>query len=162
MGLLVLPLRTLALDPGAIDENFYGRSYLIPWIADLRVRIGDRVFPKVVLGDHGWLVYTAENDIEGYQRADPFSDEELARIQRSLDALTAKYAQQGITLVVVVPPNKNTIYPERVPVEIPVMDNESSLSQLISYLQEHGTTQIPDLRPALLAAKEQQELFIEI
>lgn len=156
---LLVPLRTLSLDPHAIEENFYGRPQLLTFFADLRIRIGDRVFPKVVVGDDGWLVYTAENDIDGYQQADAFSEAELARIQQSLDRLTAQYAAQGTTLLVVVPPNKNTIYPERVPVAIPMVGDESSLDQLIGYLRAHGQAQILDLRPALRLLKQEREIY---
>src|SRR3990172_5638081 len=132
IGLLLIPLRTLALDPKLIEDNFYGRSNLIEWTANLRLRIGDRVFPKVLVGEDGWLIYTAENEIEGYQHTDLFPEPELVRIQQALDALAARYAEQGITLVVVVPPNKNTIYPKPVPSQIPVIGVESSLSQLVA------------------------------
>ena len=159
IGLLLIPLRTLALDPNTIEDSFYGRERLIAWTANLRVLLGDRAFPKVVVGQDGWLVYTAENDIEDYQRVTPFTDAELARIQKSLDALHARYAQQGITLLVVVPPNKNTIYPEKVPSEIPVYGEESQLDQLIAYLHQYGQTQILDLRTALLAAKKDQQIY---
>ncbi len=159
LGMLLLPLRTLALDPKAIEESFYPRGKLIALTANLRLRLGDRVFPKVIVGDEGWLVYTSESDIEDYQKADLFSDEELARIQKSLDKLSARYAQQGITLVVVVPPNKNSIYPERVPAQVPVLGEQSKLEQLVEYLGQHGQTQLLDLRPALTAAKTEREIY---
>ncbi|HEY2980281.1 MAG TPA: hypothetical protein VGJ22_03795 [Anaerolineales bacterium] len=159
IGMLLLPLRTLALDPAGIEENFYGRTYLIKAIANLRIWLGDRVFPKVLVGDAGWLVYTAENDIEGYQHADPFADSELSRIQHSLDELSVRYEEHGTVLLVVVPPNKNTIYPERVPPQIPILGEASSLDQLVAYLHEHGKTQILDLRPTLRAARAQQEIY---
>jgi alginate O-acetyltransferase complex protein AlgJ len=157
--MLLLPLRTFALDPHTIDQNFYGRSQLITAVANLRVEIGDRVFPKVIVGDVGWLVYTAENDMDGYQHADPFTSQEMTRIQQSLDRLSERYAEQGIILIVVVPPNKNTIYPERVPGEIPVLGPVSSLDQLISFLDQHGKTQLLDLRSALLEAREEREIY---
>lgn len=159
LTLLLVPLRTFALDPAGFEENFYGRRDLVAWASNLRIWIGDRVFPKVLVGEDGWLVYTAEHDIDGYQRANPFTAGELARIQQSLDALSARYAARGTTLLVVVPPNKNTIYPERVPREIPVLDGDSALEQLVVYLRENGKTQILDLRPALLAAKAEQEIY---
>ena len=157
--LLILPLRTLALDPYAIDEGFYGRNYLVQIIADLRVVLGDRVFPKVLVGDEGWLIYTAENDIEDYQRAQPFEESELARIQDALDELTARLQEQGTTLLVVIPPNKNTIYPERVPAAIRLVGDQSKLDQLLTYMRTHGDTQILDLRPALLAVKEERQAY---
>ena len=157
--LLLTPLRTLNLDPNAIEESFYPRGRLIDWTARVRLWIGDRVFPKVIVGDGGWLVYTAENDIEDYQRADPFTEEEMAQIQKNLDALSARYKERGIQLIVVVPPNKNTIYPECVPPQVPVFGDVSKLDQLIEYLKIHGQVQLLDLRPALLAAKAERQIY---
>jgi alginate O-acetyltransferase complex protein AlgJ len=159
LAILLVPLRTLALDPHAIEENFYGRAHLIEAVANLRISLGDRVFPKVVVADGGWLVYTAENDIEGYQRLDRFEDAEMAQIQQALDELSARWAAHGTTLVVVVPPNKNTIYPERVPAAIPVAVAEPALEQLINYLRANAETQILDLRPALLSIKADRQVY---
>src|SRR5512141_551921 len=152
IGMLLIPLRTLALDPNDIESSFYIRTRLITMIANLRYSLGDRVFPSAIVGNNGWLVFTAEGDIEDYQRSNLFSDDELVRFQQNLDALSAKYAERGIALLVIVPPNKNSIYPERVPTQIPVLGSESKLDQVVTYLQTHGQTQVIDLRPALMAA----------
>ncbi len=159
LGMLLIPLRTLALDPNAIEELFYPRGRLIALISNLRLAIGDRVFPKVIVGDDDWLVYTAEGDIEDYQKAELFSDDELANFQKNLDALSDSYAQRGIKLLIVVSPNKNTIYPERVPDQIPVFGTTSKLDQTVNYLRANGKTQIIDLRPALLAAKAERQVY---
>ena len=159
LGMLLVPLRTLALDPTAIEESFYGRGYLINLTTNLRLKIGDRVFPKVIVGDDGWLIFTGEGDIQDYQKAEAFTEEELAIFQADLDALSANYAARGITFLVVVVPNKNTIYPERVPSQIAVIGRESRLEQVTSYLRAHGQTQILDLRPALTAAKGEHALY---
>ena len=159
IGLLLVPLRTLNLDPNLIEESFFLRTRLIDWTSSLRLTLGDRVFPKVIVGADGWLAYTAESDIEDYQKADLFTDAELKHIQKSLDALAARYAEQGITLIVVVPPNKNTIYPERMPATVPIIGKVSKLEQLTDYLQKNGQTQLLDLRPALIAAKSEREIY---
>lgn len=159
IGLLLVPLRTLNLDPTLIEESFFLRTRLIDWSSSLRLTLGDRVFPKVIVGADGWLVYTAESDIEDYQKVDLFSEAELKHIQKSLDALAARYAERGITLIVVVPPNKNTIYPERVPATVPVLGEISKLEQLTDYLRQNGQTQLLDLRPALMAAKAEREIY---
>ena len=158
LGILLIPLRTLALDPHAIEESFYPRARLIAWTSNLRLTIGDRVFPKAIAGDNGWLVYTAEGDINDYQKVGLFSEEELAQFQHNLDALSGAYAERGIDLIVVIVPNKNTIYPERVP-DLPVLGVESRLDQVTAYLREHGSEQLVDLRPALLAAKAEREMY---
>jgi hypothetical protein len=139
--------------------SFYPRARLIAWTSNLRLLIGDRVFPKVIAGDDGWLVYTAEGDIEDYQRVGLFSEEELAQFQKNLDALSAKYAERGIELIVVVVPNKNTIYPERVPSHVPVLGTESRLNQVIACLRARGNEQIVDLRPALIEAKTERQMY---
>ena len=158
LGILLIPLRTLALDLHAIEESFYPRTRLIAWTSNLRLTIGDRVFPKAIAGDNGWLVYTAEGDINDYQKVGLFSEEELAQFQHNLDALSGAYAERGIDLIVVIVPNKNTIYPERVP-DLPVLGVESRLDQVTAYLREHGSEQLVDLRPALLAAKAEREMY---
>lgn len=159
LGTCLIPLRTLALDPHAIEESFYPRARLIAWTSNLRLTIGDRVFPKALAGDNGWLVYTAENDIDDYQKIGLFSEEQLVQFRQNLDALSAAYAARGIDLIVVVVPNKNTIYPERVPARIPVLGNDSRLDQVIAHLQANGSEQIVDLRPALLAAKQERQIY---
>src|SRR6185503_7645053 len=130
LGMLLIPLRTLVFDPNAIEESFYGRSRLIHLTSNLRYRLGDRVFPKVIVGQNGWLIYTGEGDIQDYQKVEQFTKKELAQFRKNLDALSAAYAKKGITLLVVVVPNKNTIYPERVPAQVRVIGIESRLEQL--------------------------------
>lgn len=159
LGMCLIPLRTLALDPRAIEESFYSRARLIAWTSNLRLTIGDRVFPKAIAGDNGWLVYTAENDIDDYQKIGLFPEAQLVQFQQNLDALSAAYAARGIELIVVVVPNKNTIYPERVPAQIPVLGTDSRLDQVIAHLQANGSEQIVDLRPALLAAKQERQIY---
>ncbi|MBE7535172.1 MAG: hypothetical protein HS124_05500 [Anaerolineales bacterium] len=159
MGLLLAPLRTLALDPYEIGDSFYGRSRLIALFSNLRLLIGDRVFPKTLVGDNGWLIYTAEGDIEDYQRIDLFTEKELSAFRTNLDALSEDYAGRGITLLLVIPPNKNTIYPERVPEQIPVYGTISKLDQVVGALRASGKTRMIDLRSPLLAAKEERQIY---
>lgn len=160
LGILLLPLRTHVLDPYAIEDSFYPRARLVTWTSNLRLALGDRVFPKVLVGDSGWLVYTAEGDLDLYEKNTLFTDEQLAQFQLNLDALSTNYAERGIALVVVVVPSKNTIYPERVPAQIPHLGAESKLDQVAEYLSAHGETQILDLRPALLQAKTEREIYL--
>ena len=159
-GMLLLPLRTLVFDPYAIEDSFYPRARLVTWTSNLRLTLGDRVFPKVVVGDDGWLVYTAEGDLDVYEKSASFTEEQLAQFQVNLDALSSAYAERGIMLVVVIVPSKNTIYPERVPSQIARIGTESKLDQVAAYLSAHGETQILDLRPALLLAYTELVIYL--
>ncbi|HRQ23279.1 MAG TPA: hypothetical protein PLF42_07610, partial [Anaerolineales bacterium] len=159
LGMLIVPLRTLALNPNAIADSFYPRERLVTWTTNLRLTIGDRVFPRVLAGDDGWLVFIGEGDLDDYQKVELFTQSELESFQASLDALADDYAKRGITLIVIVPPNKNTIYPERVPQEIPVIGKRSKFDQLTAHLKKNGNQQIIDLRPALRKAKAERQIY---
>ena len=158
-GILLVPLRTLNLNPREINENFYGRSRLIALAANFRLRIGDRVFPKVLVGKNHWLIFTGEKGMDEYQNVMPFSEEELAQIASDLDAVYDDYAARGIQLIIVIPPNKNTLYPEYIPDEIPVLGEESRLDQLVAYMDAHGHAPILDLRPVLQQEKSEHPIY---
>lgn len=136
---------------GPINRNY---SYL------RRIILRERVFDKTLIGEERWLIYTDEGSIDDYQRVNAFSEAELKRLQKDLDKLNKDLSQKGIVFLVVIPPNKNTIYPEYVPDEIPVADAPSRYDQLVDYMGEHGETQILDLRPALLEARKMRVVYL--
>jgi len=60
----------------------------------------------------------------------------------------------------VIPPDKQTIYPEYMPEEFSHMPRASRLDQLIERLKErHSPVRLVDLRPALLAAKRDRQVY---
>jgi len=157
-GIIIIPSKNLNFNPHQIDV-FYGLGKLTNLATNTRVLMGDRVFPNVLIGEDGWLFYTAEKNMDDYQNIIPFSNEELARIQINLDALSKEYEAKGITLLVVIPPRKSSVYPEYMPEEIQVFGSESRLDQLITYLDENGHTSIMDFRPLLINAKNDRDVY---
>ncbi len=156
---LLVPVHQLNLTPNTINENFYGRTELTQVATDFRVWLGDRVYNNAVIGKSGWLIYTGELSADDYQNTIPFSETDLEKFAKNLDALSNEYAQEDITLLVVIAPNKNTIYSEYVPDELVVLNDESRLDQLLHYMNEHGKTQILDLRPVLFEAKQENVVY---
>lgn len=128
------------------DSSFWGQSKLIARFADLRLAIGDRVFPNVLVGEDGWLIFTAERSMDNYQNRVEFSDEKIASIHRKLVALQSRLAKRGIVLLVVIVPDKPTLYPEIVPPEITRFNGESRLNRLLSYAEQRGSDVFVDLR----------------
>lgn len=120
---------------------------------------GERVFDKTVIGKDRWLIYTAEGSIDDYQHVNAFSEADLMCLQQDLDMLNESLRKKGIKFLVVIPPNKNTIYPEYVPKEIPIAVAPSRYDQLVEYMRRHGKTQILDLRPALLEARKTHVVY---
>ena len=136
---------------GPINRNY---SYL------RRILFRERVFDKTLIGKERWLIFTDEGSIDDYQHVNAFSEADLKRLQKDLDALNETLRQKGIRFLVVIPPNKNTIYPEYVPDEILVASAPSRYDQLTQYMRQHGKTQILDLRPALLEARKTRVVYL--
>ena len=80
------------------------------------------------------------------------SVQELERRQRSLEA-------RGIRYLVVVAPNKETIYPEFMPERLRPVSDVSRLDQLVAALKERSSVPLLDLRPALRTAKQQGRVY---
>jgi len=156
--LCIFPLINLN-DIHALDENFWGRDALIKTFQSIRVKIGDRVFEKTIRSDDDWLIYTGELSIQDFQNTIPLSENQLNNIYSNLDNLNSYLQSKGISLLVVIPPNKNTIYPEYMSDEIPIIGKTSRLDQVINYQKEHNGVEILDLRPVLLKAKNDQLVF---
>ncbi|MDX9992072.1 MAG: hypothetical protein RBS68_08485 [Anaerolineales bacterium] len=143
----------------AFDSSFWGQRKLIAFVADLRLVLGDRVFPNVLVGEDGWLIFTGEGSLEDYQNAFEFSDEQLTSITQKLAALQARLAARGATLLVVIAPNKPTIYPEIVPAQIDKAAQTSRLDRLSAHLQQNLPGVLLDLRPALAAGRKIREVY---
>jgi alginate O-acetyltransferase complex protein AlgJ len=158
-GLLLLPLANLTFSPAEIATGFWGRESLINAFTDFRLKLGDRVFPKAVVGKDGWLFFTAEKSVQDYQNAIPFAWGDLVEVQQNLDVLNAQLQSRGITLLVVIAPDKSSIYPDYMPAEIPVINKNSRLDQFVFYMRNYGKTQVLDLRPTLRQARKTRQVY---
>jgi alginate O-acetyltransferase complex protein AlgJ len=161
LAVLLTPLAGLDLNPATLYSNFFGRLRLVRLVTDVRAAIGDRVFANAIIGRDGWLFQTSENVMRDYQNAVPFTEKQLAVFQQNMDGIAAYFKQQGKSLVVVIAPNKGSIYPDYLPVEIHKLNPKSRFDQVVEYLQAHGQTQILDLRPKLIAARKDQLVYYQ-
>ena len=128
------------------DTSFWGQRKLIARFVDLRLAIGDRVFPNVLVGEDGWLIFTAERSMDNYQNRMEFPDEKIVSIHQKLVALQSRLAERGIVLLVVIVPDKPTLYPEIVPHQIVRFSGESRLNRLLAYAEQQGSDVFVDLR----------------
>lgn len=159
--ILLLPLANLDLNPATFSSTFYGRLRLVRLVTDLRVAIGDRVFANAIIGRDGWLFQTSEDVMRDYQNDMPLSEKQLVTIQQNLDKIAAHFKQQGISLVIVVAPNKGSIYPDYLPNEIQKLNQKSRFDQVVEYLQQHGETHILDLRQELIASRAENLVYYQ-
>jgi alginate O-acetyltransferase complex protein AlgJ len=150
--------------PAAFEKFYNGyfpfRDRLIQLDYDIRLNLlHEVVFTNVLVGKQGWLYLTDEDNLDYYQNASPFSQGQLAHIQQKLDQVRGDMAAQGIDFVVVVSPNKETIYPEYLPDAIRQINQKSQMDQLVDYMDQNGQTRIIDLRKTLIDAKKSGQVY---
>jgi alginate O-acetyltransferase complex protein AlgJ len=159
LAVLIVPLGNLNINPQALESDFFGRLRLIRAVTDLRVAIGDRIFSNGIIGKEGWLFQTSERVIQDYQNEMPLTEVQLSNLQQNLDEIAAIFKKQGTSLLIVVAPNKSSIYPDYMPAELQLMRPQSRFDQVVQYLQQHGQTQLLDLRQELIANRAEQQVY---
>lgn len=133
------------------DDHFGLRDFLIA--SDLHIQ--SSLFPGethgyVLIGNHGWLYYLGEkktlvNDRLGIRKLTrPELESERLLLEKRRDELEAL----GIKYMLVVAPNKESVYPEYLPswLRQPAV---TKLDQFIRYMRLHSAVDIVDLRAAL-------------
>lgn len=121
----------------------------------------DNFFNDTYTRDHKWLMYIDDLSLGDHQNTIPLTPDELQRIQTNLDNFQTQLAKMGIKFYIIMPPNKNTIYPEYLTPEIPIIGDESRLSQLIDYQREHGSVKVIDIRDRLNEIKQEEIIYYE-
>jgi alginate O-acetyltransferase complex protein AlgJ len=151
------------MSPGIDIRNPSNNIRGISWFKDVyavaRLTLGDRFYDVTIAQKGNWFVYNGELSSDDYQNTIPFTPQDLIDIQGKLDQLYDFLTFKGIRLVVVVPPNKNTIYPQYMPPQIPIIGSQSRLDQLIAYENDHGKVKVIDLRSNLLKASNEHQTY---
>ncbi len=153
----------LAAVPGVsltnLDSQFRWRKDFVRSLTESRYAIGDHLFNNTLAGKDGWLFYRGGTSIQEYQRTDQFAPGDLKAFQQDLDRLKAALATDGRSLVLVIAPNKDTIYPQYMPDQLPVIGSVSRTDQFMAYMGANSQTPIVDLRRPLRQARTSQQVY---
>ncbi|MBK5278483.1 MAG: hypothetical protein JJE09_06435, partial [Bacteroidia bacterium] len=103
----------------------------------------------------GWMEYSADGNLDDYQNAYIFP-EQLEGIHQKLDKLTEALDARNITLIVVIVPNKVTIYPDKVSEKLQKVNEQSRLDAFLDLMKQTNSTRMIDLRPSLRQARQDQ------
>jgi hypothetical protein len=145
---------------GEFSENYFGKEKMIYYLNNTLYHVfGNRAFPGLINTGDGWLVYTGELSSDDYQNAIPFTAEELGGIGTKLDVLCDFLTRQGSEFIIVVPPNKNTVYPEYVPTSIPMMNSTSRLDQIAGIWKETEHCKLLDFRQEFKLARQNTRIY---
>ncbi len=160
-------LLLLAFVPGILsvpkmeqyEKTFIGSVHLRESFSVIRYFLGDSIFKDAIVSKGNWLVFANQTSLNDYQNVWPFSEELLNEMEGKINRLNEHLKSQGRQLVIVIPPSKNTIYPEYVPETIPVMGERSRYDQMNALLTENESLIYIDLRDILLNAKEEMQVY---
>lgn len=144
-------------------DHFGFRNALIRTVALGKYHgLGPEVNDRIIVGKQGWLFYSKDEKFLADRGLDPFSEADLNAWENLLEKRWRWFADRGIPFLVVIPPDKQTIYPEYLPDDFRGFPTPSRLDQLIDRLRErHSPVQIVDLRPALLEAKRHAQVYFK-
>ena len=120
--------------------------------------------PKIMIGRDGWLFFLGEdgNSLDrDYRGVLPYPADEPAKVAAEFKRRHDYLAARGIPYVVMVVPDKHTIYPEYLPSWVTRVAGETRLDRLYSALRAYPEINVLDLRPTLLEAKTRERLYFK-
>ncbi len=141
------------------NDSFAFRWYLIRAHSLAKLWLGVSPSPKALVGRDGFLFYAAEQSVDYFRGVKPFTAPDLVRWRDDLENRRQWLAERGIRYLVVVAPNKETIYGEFMPPELHKVRADSRLDQLLEYLRTNSSIEVADVRGALIAAKASQRVY---
>jgi len=98
-----------------VADNFPARTHLIAGINYLRYRLNYSGTSRVVVGRQGWLFYDDGSHLGQLRHPNPLSQAEVDAWTTTFAARVEMLGRQGIDYVVMTPPVKERVFPERAP-----------------------------------------------
>lgn len=142
-----------------LKDNLAGRAQAQRTKAFIELKVlKSSPSPLVHIGEEGWYFYTNDHNLEIGQGTYLLSNEELESIAINQVRIQRALKKQGIDYVLVLVPSKASVYAEyinggRYQVGTTLID------QVTTYLQENTTVPVINLKPDLIKAKMEQDVY---
>lgn len=108
---------------------------------------------NAIIGKDDWFFYTGENSIDLFKGLYFFDDKTLEHLSRVYQKRSDYLKSKGIVYILLIAPDKKSIYPEYYPDHIKKVSKLSLYDQLSEYLKKHTDIIFIDLKKPLLEAK---------
>jgi alginate O-acetyltransferase complex protein AlgJ len=142
------------------NDQFGFRKRLIYWLALVKVQgLHVTSTPGVTLGREGWLYLASDAAVSSFRATRPFTPGQLETYRLILEERSDWLAARGIPYVLVIAPNKDTIYPEFMAPAYNKVSAGSRLAQLVDYMSSHSKVTIRDVRDDLRQAKRVERIY---
>jgi hypothetical protein len=143
----------------SISDNYLWKKSLIKSYVNFKYMVGDKIYARAIMGKDGWLFYTGDMSIQDYQRTLTVNVRNLNLIVIALAQIKGKVDQYGGTFLLVIPPDKSTVYSQYMPDEIPVIGQVSNFDRLVERIKNDGNIQVLDLRPVLENTSKTSQIY---
>ncbi len=145
-----------------LNSNFYKRDLIIQYYNHARMLLGDKyIQPAVLVGEDGWLEYVTEETIGDYQNNLKLSKKELRAFENQIKNVSKFGQENNIEILIVIAPNKISIYPDKLTDQITKLGDKSRLDQIIEFITPHPNIQLLDLRSVLQDARVEQPTYFK-
>ena len=143
-----------------LEDHFGGRRLLAKAALYYdRHIVGKPVIESVLLGEHGWLYYGTPQILKKYMGADRLSSDQIENIARTVIEQYRFCQAHGIRYMLVVPPDKDTIYPEHLPEWIRGSRVATPLTQFMDYMRFQKNISMIDMSDNLVQVKSNKLLY---
>lgn len=138
---------------------------LLSFIREYEYRLFHIVGNSEVLAGRDGFLFEVENKENGYHYVEDylgnvsFTEEESRKILENLQSRREKYAQRGAEYLLVILPNSQTVYSERMPSYMGKISEDTRLSRLEDSLLAGGFTSFVNLTDKLIAHKSDGMLY---
>lgn len=145
------------------NDNFCFRGFLINKFNHLKFKIfGTSPVPSVLIGRDGWLFLAEESGIKLDRYYFSFDQFKIAEMKLWKDRILQRknWAESlGCTYILIVIPNKQTIYPEMMPPGLDMTPGTSMTDQMFEYFYPELDNIVIDLREKFLKEKEEFQIY---
>jgi alginate O-acetyltransferase complex protein AlgJ len=146
-----------------LDDRFGLRPVFLRVGNWLRWELHLPITPKVLIGKEGWLFLGEDNNVvQQFRGIDRFTHEELVSWVQAMVSRSRWLSERGIPFIVLVAPNKHTIYPEYLPDSVGFVVGETPMDQLSSYIRQQTELDFIDCRRSLKQAKRRCRVFLKL
>jgi hypothetical protein len=137
-------------------DHFGWRRQLVRWEQRLKWTLfRDSRIANVLVGKEGWLFFSDGRTVDDISGMRPFSEADLDEWLTLLTGRRDWLRQRGIRYLFVIPPDKQSIYPEYLPAWlIARARSPRRIDQLLAHVRAHSDVPILDLREAVRDARK--------
>jgi len=149
----------------ALADRFGGRDAMIRWHHETMISLfGVSPSAKVMLGRDGWLFFLGEDTHSldrDYRGVYPYPPEQPAEIASELKRRHDFLAALGIPYIVMIVPDKYTVYAEYLPTWVTRGRGGTRLDRLMTALRAYPDITVLDLRGPLRHAKVDERVYFK-